>query len=481
MAAHSMSRWWWTMVVLPAMAVSACGGSRLPHDAIVAAVNGAPSASAAAMQELHPRQPAPLSAVSQNAPAQPLPGGSPGTGIAVASGASPIAPIAGGSGTNGGGSRAGGAPGGGAPAAGPAGPLAPILLGNVGTYSGAVGSSAAGDDTMVQVWAQWTNAHGGIAGHPVQVYIADDGGDPQRSVSLVRDMVENKHVIAFVGSQVPLTLQAQLPYLHQHNIPVVGGDNTTETWTSDSLLFPTGTTIGEVVLGDYKAAHQRGLTKLGLVYCIEAPACNFVHEYSVNGGAARAGENLVYQSQVTISQPDYTGQCLGAQSAGAQVIFLALDANSMARFAASCSRQNYHPTYLATAQQATNDLEGNQSLEGLLAAAQEFPWMVAGTPATSQFHQAVQEYAPGLRLSGGTAISWASGQLLAKAASLVGAQPTAQDILEGLWKMRSETLDGLTPPLTYAKNQPSPPVPCYFLIELKGGRFTAPSGDTYAC
>jgi hypothetical protein len=22
---------------------------------------------------------------------------------------------------------------------------------------------------------------------------------------------------------------------------------------------------------------------------------------------------------------------------------------------------------------------------------------------------------------------------------------------------------------------------CYFLIELKGGRWTAPSGDTYAC
>jgi branched-chain amino acid transport system substrate-binding protein len=334
---------------------------------------------------------------------------------------------------------------------------------------------------MVQVWAQWTNAHGGIAGHPVQVYIADDGGDPQRSVSLVRDMVENKHVIAFVGNQVPLTLQASLPYLHQHNIPVVGGDNTTETWSSDSLLFPTGTTIGEVVLGDYKAAHQRGLTKLGLIYCIEAPACNFVHEYTVNGGAGRAGENLVYQSQVTITQPDYTAQCLGAQSAGAQVIFLALDANSMARLAASCSRQNYHPTYLATAQQATNDLEGNQNLEGLLAAAQEFPWMVVSTPATAQFHQAVHEYAPGLRLSGGTAISWASGQLLAKAAAHVGAQPAAQDILDALWKMKNETLDGLTPPLTYVKNQPSPPVPCYFLIEIKGGRFTAPSGGTYAC
>ncbi|MGH7750559.1 MAG: ABC transporter substrate-binding protein, partial [Candidatus Dormibacteria bacterium] len=168
-------------------------------------------------------------------------------------------------------------------------------------------------------------------------------------------------------------VQALLPYLHQHNIPVIGGDNTTATWTSDSLLFPLGTTLGEVVAGDYRTAHQRGLTKLGLVYCVEAPACTFVHEYTNNGGATRAGEELIYQGQVSITQPDYTAQCLGAQSAGAQVIFLALDGNSMERFAASCSRQNYHPVYLATAYQSTIDMEGNKDLEGMLAAAQEFP------------------------------------------------------------------------------------------------------------
>jgi len=83
---------------------------------------------------------------------------------------------------------------------------------------------------------------------------------------------------------------------------------------------------------------------------------------------------------------------------------------------------------------------------------------------------------------GGTAIAWAAGQLLAKAvASHLGAQPTSQDILDGLWTVHSETLGGLTPPVTFVKGQPAPPISCYFLIELKNGRWSAPSGDTYAC
>jgi branched-chain amino acid transport system substrate-binding protein len=477
-----MNRWWWTVAILPAMAVSACGGSRLTHDTIVAAVNGGPLATAPHQQQI---QLGAVSTGSQNGVIPSAPGSS-ATGSVSASGAGNATPITGGAGTGrasalgGGTSQAGAAAGSGPAPARPAGPLAPIVLGNVGTYSGPASSTTAGTDTMVQVWAQWTNARGGIAGHPVQVFTADDGGDPQRSLSLVKDMVENKHVIAFVDNMVPFTIQSELPYLHQHNIPIVGGDNTGPTWTSDSLAFPEGTTMGEVLFGDYKVAHQRNLTKLGIVYCVESTSCTYMHDYSVNGGASRAGETVVYSSQVSITQPDYTAQCLGAQSAGAQVILLAFDSNSIMRLAASCSRQNYHPLYVATSVQATNDLQGIPDLEGFLTASPVFPYMVGNTPATAQFHEAVQQYAPSLRLGGAAAIAWASGQLLARAAAGVGVQPASQDILNGLWKMHNETLDGLTPPLTYVKDQPSPAVNCYFLIEIKGARWTSPS-STYAC
>jgi len=484
MAARVGSRRWWVLSIVSAMAVAACGGSRLSHDAIVAAVDGGSRPVGTPQQPLQADRGA-VSAIPQNGTSPIAPSVS-GTGAGGSGGEGATTPLNGGTSARatvpGGAAPAGAAARSGATAANPAGPLAPIVLGNVGTYSGPAGSSTAGTDTTVQVWAQWTNAHGGIAGHPVQVFTADDGGDPQRSLALVKDMVENKHVIAFVANQVPFTMQAQLPYLHQHGIPLIGGDNTQPLWTADSLAFPLGTTIAEAVLGDYKEAHRRNLPRLGLFYCIEAPACTFIRDYTVNGGASKAGEELVYQSQISLTQPDFTAQCLGAQSAGAQVIFLAMEANSIIRVAASCSRQNYHPLYVATAAQTTRDLEGYNTLEGFYATSQDFPYMIGNTPATAQFQQAVQQYAPNLRLSGGTTIAWVSGQMLAKVATAhVGAQPTSQDLLNGLWAIHDETLNGLTPPITYTRNQPAPPIQCYFLIEMKQGRWASSSGDTYAC
>ena len=42
----------------------------------------------------------------------------------------------------------------------------------------------------MRVWQQWTNAHGGVNGHPVEVLIGDDGGDPGRYISIQRQFVE---------------------------------------------------------------------------------------------------------------------------------------------------------------------------------------------------------------------------------------------------------------------------------------------------
>ena len=476
------SRRWWAMALLPAMAISACGGSRLSHDAIVAAVNGGPLPTAQAQ----PSQQGAVSTTPQNGAiaSPPHPSGVGGvssdragnaTSASSRTGASVASALSGGT------SQVGAAAGSGPTAARPAGPLAPILLGNVGTYSGPIGSSSAGTDTVVRVWAEWTNAHGGIAGHPVQVYTADDGGDPSKSLTVVKDMVETKHVVAFVSNILPITMQGDIDYLHAHNIPMVGGDNVTAAWTSDSMAFPEGTTILESVLGDLKLAHRRNLAKVGILYCAEVPTCKYMTDYAVKDGASRAGENVVYQAQVSVAQPDYTAACLGAQSAGAQVLDVILDAASIRRLAASCSRQGYHPAYMAVAVQTTVDLQSVPELDGMFITSPVFPFAASDTPATANFHEAVQQYAPNLILTGNSAVAWASGQLLAKAAGGIGAQPTSQDILRGLWRMHNETLDGLAPPLRYVEGQPSPVVQCYFVMEIRDGRWTAPSGSAYSC
>jgi branched-chain amino acid transport system substrate-binding protein len=468
------------------MAVSACGGSRLTHDAIVAAVNGGPLPTGVAQHQSQPQQQGAVSALPQKG-AIPSVSGTSATG-SLSGGAGGNAPsVTGGTGTGAGAvsggntSPVGAAAGSGPAAARPAGPLAPILLGNVGTYSGTLGSSTVGSDTMVQVWAQWTNAHGGIAGHPVQVFTADDNADPARNRAEVQDMVENKHVIAFIADEIPLTFDASTSYLEQKHIPVIGGDLASSVWTSSPVFFPGGTTFFPALEATLKIAHDANATKFAIVYCVEAQACSLQYTH-LSESASRYGEQVVYTSRMSLTQPDYTAQCLGAQQAGAQVVYLGADASGQERIAASCARQNYHPLWVTNSQALTTHMAQVPALDGMLAGATDFPWMLTGgSPEIDAFNQAIHQYAPSLEGSGAVATSWSSGELLKKAAANIGAVPSSDAIFNGLWSLKNETVGGLTPPLSYAAHQHSPEIPCFFVVKASGGRWTAPLGGKYQC
>jgi branched-chain amino acid transport system substrate-binding protein len=345
-----------------------------------------------------------------------------------------------------------------------------------------VGSSLAGGSTMILVWAAWVNAHGGVNGHRVQVLTADDNADPSRHLALVRDMVESRHVLAFVGDQTPLTTSVSRGYLEQRGIPVIGGDNVTVDWTQSPMLFPTGTTLNELLDADLRIMHDAGKPKLAMVYCAEASTCTYqYHRIVQEGRAAAAGDQVVYSAQVSLTQPDFTAQCLGAKTAGAETVFTALDSNSLSRLGASCARQGYSPLYVTVAQAISNSLASNPALEGFTAGSPVFPWMIASTPETADYARAIQEYAPTLEMSGATAIAWTAGEVFKVAAAHIGVEPTTHDILQGLWAIRGDTFGGLTPPLTFVAHQPTPPVSCYFEIALRGGRWTAPHGDAVLC
>lgn len=316
----------------------------------------------------------------------------------------------------------------------------------MGNYSGPAGSSTSAAPTALRVWAQWVNAHGGIAGHPVEVFTADDGADPARSRSLIQDMVENRHVIALVGNMTPETSDAGVSYLEQKHIPVIGGDLATGQWTSSPVFLPMGTTWLPLIESALKSAHDAGATKVAVLYCVESSACEAADQH-VNDTASRYGEQVVYTSRVTVTQPDYTAQCLGMQQNGAQAIWLSVDASSQQRIANSCGRQKYHPVYLLPNVASTTEEARTPALDGTIAPAPVFPWMVpGGNPEIDAYQQAMLEYAPGVEGSGSTAIEWVSGELFRRAAAGVRDVATSDAILNGPFtSQRSVGESGLRP------------------------------------
>ena len=112
-----------------------------------------------------------------------------------------------------------------------------IRVGAVGTFSGPVGALVKDTVTGIRVWAQWTNAHGGVNGHPVEVLVGDDGGDPARYSSIQQQFVDQKGAIAFLYGTLGFSPNGNNKYLDSKKIFTFGTEGGLDTAYSNPYVL----------------------------------------------------------------------------------------------------------------------------------------------------------------------------------------------------------------------------------------------------
>jgi branched-chain amino acid transport system substrate-binding protein len=364
-------------------------------------------------------------------------------------------------------------------------PATPVVIGSVGTLSGPVGAAMQGGPLAVRVWAKALNDRGGLGGRPVQVVVADDGGDPFRYQAIIRELVEHKGVVAFVSNMAAFTLASGSAYLEQKRVPVIGGDLTSSMWNESPMFFPQAGGEHALVWGMVANGAAAGRRRFGALSCRESEGCTHAeHYWFERGWVAEAGMEPAYRGRISIAQPDYTAECLTAQRAGVEVLAVVADGATARRVAVSCARQGYRPTFSIAGPAVDERLAGaggaNEALEGTLGTVATFPYVLHDTPATEEFRRAMTRFGTGEPLSAAAAQGWVSAKLFERVAA--GAEPlTSERILEGLWSLAGETLGGLTAPRTFVREKKNPDVRCFFVMKLTGGRWTAPRGSELVC
>jgi branched-chain amino acid transport system substrate-binding protein len=358
----------------------------------------------------------------------------------------------------------------------------PIKVGNIGIYSGVGGAVTRNGLSALKAWEQSVNAQGGVAGHPVQVVVADDGGDPAQSLAARKRLVDEEHVVAFVGDLDFLTGGSFFDYHAQTRVPVVGGAGPAFYYDSP-FYFPQDTYAPPAFTATLAAVADQvpSGAKVATIVCVEDRA-NCTDAGKVWSAEANGfGQQVVYQAQVSIAQPDFTGECIAARNAGAEVLLLGLDSAASQRVAQSCARQDYHPRFAGNI--GRQSLADVSNLDGFILASPSFPWTSKSDPARQAFATAMATYAPDAELDAFATSVWTSAVLFTRAVELAGPKAviTNEDVLRGLWSMHDETLNGLTYPLSFTEGQPAEKKVCYFLMVTAGGAWTTPNGDAIKC
>ena len=367
----------------------------------------------------------------------------------------------------------------------PAAPALPqrsrMTVGVVGTLSGPVGAAYAAGPPTLLAWRRLVNERGGLNGHPVDVIFGDDGGDPARHRSLLQDFVENRKVIAFVGNPAPLTGTAGRAYLEEKRVPVIGGDLASAAWHESPVFFPQGTTLPEMLVATIATgAKFTTKKKLGIATCAEAQACRDAYDRWPEV-ARRFGLDLVYRAQVSLAQPDFTAECLGARNAGVELFATVVDVTGVSRFSTSCGRQGFKPTYLFI-QTVVDDREKNDpNLQGAYGAVATFPWPADDSPAVAEYHTTMRRFAPNVTPAASSTQLWAAAKIFERAASTLAEPPERARLLDILYGLQNETFGGLTQPITYNRNAAASRVPCWFVQTISNGAWVAPQGSRPVC
>jgi branched-chain amino acid transport system substrate-binding protein len=357
-------------------------------------------------------------------------------------------------------------------------------MATVGTLSGPAGTVLDLIRRGAELWVRSANAKGGVAGHQVKLLVFDDGGDPAKHRSQVQEAVERHKAIGFLANAEVIAGAASVDYINAKRVPVVGTDGGEEwPYTSPMYFLPVAT--GSALLRTFvpPIAQQmlpKGKKRFGSLICVEAAGCNQADEI-VAQSAKEVGLDQVYRGRSSLAQPDFTAECLAARNQKTEVLLVVLDQNSIDRLANACNRQGYKPTIALVGQVIADQQKKNPLLTGAVGSSSQFPYTQTGTPATDEFQSAMKLYGNGLPLTASLGIGWVAGKLLEKAAANISEPPTSASLLEGLWSIKNDTLGGIVPPLTFTRDQPPPPTPCWFNLVLSDRGWVTTDGHKLQC
>jgi branched-chain amino acid transport system substrate-binding protein len=206
----------------------------------------------------------------------------------------------------------------------------PVKLGLAAAVSG--GSAASGEAIRrgLVIAIDEVNARGGVlGGRKLELVVRDDEGNPQKGVTIARELVEREKVAAVFGGLHTTVALAQVPVWHELKTPYVGawaaGTNITRNGQSPNFVFRVSANDDEVDKYLVRYATEKLRTaKPGLL--LENTAWGQSNEAGLTKWFGDRSIKAVGVEKFNWNDPDMSPQLLRLKQGGADVVMLVANA-----------------------------------------------------------------------------------------------------------------------------------------------------------
>ena len=206
----------------------------------------------------------------------------------------------------------------------------PVKIGLSAAVSG--GSAASGEAIKrgLQIAIDEINAKGGVlGGRKLELVVRDDEGNPQKGVTIARELVEREKVVVVFGGLHTTVALAQVPVWHELRTPYMGawaaGTNITRNGQAPNYVFRVSANDDYVdrFLSRY-AVETMKKSKPGLL--LENTPWGQSNETGLTKWFGEKGIKAVGVERFNWGDPDMSPQLLRLKSAGADHIVLVANA-----------------------------------------------------------------------------------------------------------------------------------------------------------
>jgi len=359
-----------------------------------------------------------------------------------------------------------------------------VAIGNVSIMSGPVPGFGRTSQSGVQAYVNYINSQGGVCGRQLKLSNSDDRFDSGANRSETEKL--KAKVFGFVGG-LSVVDDGGAAILQGTNVPDVGLSlsdariKLANNFSPNPIDLADGGNGAMPALQYYKST--LGATTGAVIWpgqpIARARAQGYVKDMQ------RAGINVVYQAEVSVTETNYSGHAAQIQQKHADILMTTLELSGMAALAKALKQQGYQPKVAAYGAQAYGQPfidRARDAAEGTtLNIAHDIFENRANNKAVDTFLKWFGQAAPGVQPDFFAVLAWASTELFVQALKAAGSKPTRDGVVAQLKKINSFTADGLMAPIDPAGKHWAK---CFLIVKVvnqKWQRVEPPSGSGFHC
>jgi branched-chain amino acid transport system substrate-binding protein len=324
-----------------------------------------------------------------------------------------------------------------------------VVIGSWGPQSGAAAAYSVVDRT-IDAYFKKVNAEGGINGRKIKFIFQDDAYQASQTQVVVKKMVEQDKVFAFVAGLGTSNNLAVMDYLVQNGVlnvaPATGSTSMSKPLKKNVFALQTNYFTEATLLTRY-AIDTLKVKKIAVFYQDDG----FGKEGLDSITEAAKGQTIAAAVSYQPTDKDFSSQALKLQASGADAVIFWSVPGPTGAILQELDRVGYKPTILLT--MAANDASLFKLSANTIDGAWISSWLPDVTdpdnPKVVAFREFMAKWAPNETASGFASTGYAQAQLMTEALKRAGKDLTREKLIQALENMKNWN-DGLAYNVSYS-------------------------------